>query len=191
MKLSVSVPDALWEKAQTKRPDLKDSHLVQEALESFTKPADTAGFSLAMPDDAKEAFEVAREHLATMARAQFEDGYRAAVEAIPHLGWWNVQGLAEDHFDVKSWARSLVDSNVNAKLGNIPEDWGTEDKVIGALIKPLGSLLPPYGDNSPRPSIPFLRGFTQAFRDLWEQVNAGEIAPEPAAADDEEGALGQ
>jgi hypothetical protein len=46
MKLSVSVPDELWERACAQRPDLKTSVLVQEALESWTHPEGTAGYSL-------------------------------------------------------------------------------------------------------------------------------------------------
>jgi hypothetical protein len=184
VKLSVSVPDELWERARGQHPDLKDSHLVQEALDAYTKPADTAGFSLDIPDDAKEAFEAARNQLASFARAQYEDGYRAAVELTPKLGWWYVQRLAEDHFNVKAWCSSLASTNVEEKMGQIPEGWGTDDAVIGALVKALGNLVEPWGDNSPEPSIPYLRGFTQAFRDLWVKVNVGELE-EPSSANGE------
>jgi hypothetical protein len=190
MKVSVSVPDGLWDRARSQRPDLNNSHLVQEALETFTKPADTAGFSLAMPDDVAGAFQAARDQLASLARTQFEEGYRAAVELTPKLGWWYVQRLVEAHYDVKAWCSSVASSNVEEKLGHIPKGWGTDDEVIAGLLKALGNLVEPWGDDSFGPSIPYLRGFAQAFRELWEQVNVGESAGVEATAIGE-GALGQ
>ncbi len=191
MKLSVSVPDELWDRARGLRPDLKDSHLIQNALEGFTKPAEVAGYSVAMPEDAKPAFEAAREKLAAHARGEFEEGYRAGVEIVPSLSWWDIQSLADRHrFAVKEWARGYSDSVVNAELGNIPTDWAADPDVVSALLKALGNLVPPFGDDMFTPSIPYLRGFTQAFRDLWEQVN-GEGGVPMDVSSNGEGALGQ
>lgn len=175
-KLSVSVPDDLWEHAQTQRPDLNPSHLVQAALEAWIRPADAAGFSLARPQDAEAGFEAARRKLAERARSEFEDGYRAAVELAGALDWWYVQRLAKSNFAVLGWSSSLAESRVAEDIGNVPKGWGTETEVIGGLLKALGGHISPWGDDMPMRTIPFLRGFAQAFRDLWTQVNDGEPA---------------
>jgi hypothetical protein len=189
-KLSVSVPDELWDRAQTQRPDLNPSHLVQTALEAFTRPADTAGFSLARPEDTEEGFAAAKTQLASMARAEFESGYRAAVRTMPALSWWDIQGLAEGNFDVAAWAKGYGDSEVAAQIGNIPKDWAPDPAVVKAIFQGLGGWIMPYGAEEPRPTIPFLRGFARAFRELWTQVNEGNEREADRAAE-QEVALGQ
>ena len=86
-KLSVSVPDELWEQAQTQRPDLNPSHLVKAALETFTRPADTAGFSLARPADAEDDFAAARAKFADIAREGLQRGLpsRRRIDAQARL----------------------------------------------------------------------------------------------------------
>jgi hypothetical protein len=196
MKLSVSVPDELWERARGVRPDLKDSRLVQTALDAFTRPAEVAGYSTAMPEDAKAAFEAVRDKLAARARTEFEDGYRAAIELVPTLDWWDIQSLAERYrFAVKEWAQSYADSVVAGHLGHIPKDMAAELETVGGLVKALGNVISPFGDNEYGRTVPFLRGFAQAFRELWDQVNQGEASANADPGGDVpasgEGALGE
>jgi hypothetical protein len=172
------------------RPDLKDSHLIQTALEEFTKPGDTAGFSLTRPAGAEEGFAKAQEQLATFARAEFEKGYQAAVDLVPSLSWWSIQNLADHYrFDIKAWVRAYTDAVVAGEIGQIPKDLAPDGKLIGPYIEAFGNLVSPFGDDLWGPSIPYLRGAGQAFRELWASVNTG-AAPATTDGPNEEVATG-
>ena len=173
MKMSVSIPDELWEDARSKRPDLNQSRLVQEALEAFRASRTSPGFSTERPADARPAFEKARDLLVADARKQFEDGYRAALEAAPDLEWWCLEKLAKGHFDVRRWTEDLGQLRETAELGAIPWVWAPSDKVFGALIRSLGALPEPDVSELFMPQWPYLRGYAVAMRDLWTEVVEG------------------
>jgi hypothetical protein len=105
MKLSVSVPDGLWEEARAVRPDLKPSGIVQAALEAWRSERSPA-FRHDPPADVGEAFSHARNRLAAHARQDFERGYRAAVAVAPEIEWWVLEALATQHFSVRLWAEN-------------------------------------------------------------------------------------
>jgi hypothetical protein len=173
MKLSVSVPDALWESSRAKRPDLNPSRLIQEALEGWQQQRSKSPFPLNRPADAEVLFTKRRDRLAAVAREEFESGYRAALEAAEVFDWWALESLADDHFDVPRWAQGWADSAVQADLGQIPGAAAPDAKLIRALIKALGNLVSPFGDDEFGPSAPYLRGFAQAMRDLWHESFEG------------------
>jgi hypothetical protein len=177
MKLSVSVPDDLWSEARHIRPDLNPSHLVQQALEAWTSGRAAPPFLGSRPPDADAAFASARDRFAAGARSEFERGYRAALVAAEALEFGYLQSLASDRFDVVAWARGIGQTRVQADLGNIPKDWAPGPATINAIVDALGSLVPPFGDDAFEPSTPYLRGFAQAMRDLWEAAVEGAPLP--------------
>lgn len=105
-----------------------------------------------------------------------------------------------------SWANAAValdrplrkgkfDEAIAAVLGHPrshPFDWAAVDAamqvadavpipyaVVRALLPALGMLVPPYGDNLEfEPSTTYLRGFTQAMRDIWSSVAEGTAPSE-------------
>jgi|GEM_PF-2279553 len=182
MKLSVSVPDALWETSRAQRPDLNPSRLVQEALEAWRQQRARPAFPLERPVEADSLFAKRRDQLAAKAREEFERGYRAALAVAEVFDWWDLESLARQRFDVAAWAAGFADAAVAADLGRIPTE-APDKKVMSALIKALGALLPPFGDNEPTPSAPYQRGFAQAMRELWRESFEGTASqpenPEP------------
>lgn len=173
MKLSVSVPDDLWESTRIQRPDLNPSHLVQEALEAWTRSHTEPAFSQDRPADAADAFSKVRDRLARQAREDFEVGYRGALQAAEVLEFWVIESLADRHFDVAAWADGFAWSAVAAAMGNIPREWAPDGEIIHILVKTLGSLVSPYGDDAFKPSAPYLQGFARAMRDLWQEAFEG------------------
>lgn len=188
MKLSVSIPDDLWDRAREIRPDLNPSHLVQEALASWAEPRRTPGFSIEPPEGTETAFLQVRQRLASQAREEFVAGYRAALTAAQELPWWWLQSLASESFDIQAWAQHQGTAALNASLGTIPKDWGPEPNAFAALIRGLGSLVgSPFGDDHFAPSLPYIRGFAHAMRRLWDEVvegHTGDVNNRSAAQQD-------
>ena len=173
MKLSVSVPDEMWATALTARPDLSPSHLVQQALAVWVGGRSKPAFSQDRPPEATVAFAAARDRLSNAAREEFGRGYHAALAAAEVIDLEHFQALVRRQFDVAAWAGGIGQRSVEAGLGRVPKEWAASPVVIRALVEALGSLVSPYGDNEFRPNAPYLRGFSQAMRDLWEQAVEG------------------
>jgi len=112
--------------------------------------------------------------LADEARSQFESGYRAALAATESLGQWSIEHLATRYqWDVESWASSYAEASVRVDMGQLSDEFRPDRKVICALGKALGSFISPYFDDSFTPDSAYLRGFSQALRDLWAAVFQG------------------
>lgn len=177
MKMSISIPDELWERARDVRPDLNPSHLVQEALGDWVVPRRTPGFAIERPDGAEAAFRQARDRLASQAREEFINGYQAALTLAQELDWWWIQDLARHLFDVEPWAKAIGESALASSMGTVPKEWGPEPGAFKALIRAVGSLVgSPFGDEKFSPSLPYVRGFAQAMRLLWQEVAEGVSA---------------
>jgi hypothetical protein len=175
MKLSVSVPDQLWDEARQQRPDLNPSHLVQVALDSWVRRS-SPGYSQEPPEDARPAFTAAREHLAAQARREFEDGYRAALAATAELNWRTIQDLADGRFDVTTWAGTFGRSVFLAETGRIPQDRAPRPEEWDALVRAVGSVVDhPVLDEEPGRSAPFLRGFGEAMRTVWKAIEGPDL----------------
>jgi len=167
MKLSISVPEPLWEEARVFHPELNPSRLVQTALEAMAHAERTSTLG-ERPAEVDEAFAVARDRFIQQAHGRFQRGYAAAVELAAHVDWWVLESLARDKFDVQQWTDGLLQDLNNAMAGLIPRDW-IKDYPFGALIKALGSLVDPSGEGW-KPDAAYLRGFAQAMRALWTEV---------------------
>lgn len=182
MKLSVSVPDPLWERANEVRPGHNPSHLVQAALERMVDASSTAGLSTARPEGTETAFERARVRLAVEARAQFAHGYEAALGAAEQLPLWCIESLATyRNFDVKGWAGGFAMAQVRVDAGDAPPEEAPGKELIGALGRGLGDYLSPYFDDTFTPTVAYVRGYAQAMRDLWNDVYEGTTAVAPAS----------
>lgn len=213
MKLSVSVPDDLWEEARSVAAGPESSSaVVQEALRRWVTQARSGpGYATNPPEDVLGDMQEARERLSREARAEFGHGYAQGVQCARRLPWRAIENLADQHsFRVREWARAWAKAAVeldmatpsqslsNAEQAEIinawlrsprrrPFDWTDVDAavqeadpepgpyvVVRALIPALGGLVPPYGDELEfRPSTTYLRGFTQAMRDVWSSVAEG------------------
>jgi post-segregation antitoxin (ccd killing protein) len=168
VKLSISVPEQLWEEARAYRPDLSPSHLVQTSLEALAHAERTSTLA-ERPAQVDEAFAAARDRFIQQAHERYHCGYAAAVDLASQVDWWVVESLARDNFDVPKWANGFVTETLNAAIGLIPKDWGPGPAVLGAMIKALGNLADPSGEGW-APDAAYLRGFTQAMRALWTEV---------------------
>lgn len=167
MKLSISVPEQLWEEARTYHPELNPSHLVQTALEAMAHAGRTSTLA-DRPAEVDEAFATARDRFIQQAHERFKRGYAAAVEMASHVEWLVLESIARDDFDMKKWAEGIVQDFNNAMVGLIPSEW-IKDYPMGPIIKALGRFADPSGEGW-GPDAAYLRGFAQAMRALWTEV---------------------
>jgi hypothetical protein len=213
MKLSVSVPDDLWDEVRSIAADSNSSSaVVQEGLRRWvTQARGGPGYATSAPEDVLGDRQEAHERLAREARAEFEHGYAQGVQCARRLPWWAIENLADHHgFRVREWARAWATAAVELDMAKPspslrkadkaetidawlrsprrrPFDWTGVDAdvqatdavprphvVVRALIPALGVFVPPYGDELEFcPSMTYLRGFTQAMRDIWSSVAEG------------------
>jgi hypothetical protein len=214
MKLSVSVPDELWEEARSIATDSESSSaVIQEGLRRWvTQTRSGPGYATSAPEDVLGDLQEARERLAREARTEFAHGYGQAVQCARRLPWWAIENLADHHgFRVREWARAWANAAVELDMARPSPPLSKTDKaeiidawlrsprrrafdwtgvdadaqatsalpgpyvVVRALIPALGELVPPYGDELEYcPSTTYLRGFTQAMRDIWSSVAEGD-----------------
>jgi len=168
MRLSVTVPDDVWERAQLQLPGAKDSHLVQEALRRFGGDGPHAGY--ARSSEVETTYQKARAHLAEGARKEFELGYGAAAICAQALPLWLVERLVTDfRYDVKAWAGSYAQGVVAEEMLGV--DSPEAKQIIPELLRYLGRFVSTYGDDFPSPRPIFVRGFVAAMRDLWTDVS--------------------
>jgi len=185
-KISISVPEGLLAQAQIQHPTMSTSGIVTQALETQLRDRDAAGYSLDRPSVAASRFSEVKDRLAIQARAQFEAGYLAGVDAAGEIDYRDLEHLDRVRYDVKSWARSYADGAVMAAQYSDMEP----SDAVGPLIRTLGSMMGPFGDDMFTPSGPYLRGFAQAMRDLFREVSDGiSIVPPTLTGPDDFNAL--
>jgi hypothetical protein len=93
MRLSLSVPDALWLRACEACPATPPSRLVQAALEHLLADADT-GYVPGPPAGAGERLRRLERRLRGEARSVYEEGYQTGLDLADALEWWALERLA-------------------------------------------------------------------------------------------------
>ena len=94
MKLSFSVPDALWLRARETYPICGDSRLVQAAMECLIADS-RPNYLEGPPPEAADRLRCLRVRLSSQARAAFEAGYDAGLDLADVLDWWVLDRLAK------------------------------------------------------------------------------------------------
>lgn len=97
MKLSFSVPDALWLRARETYPIFGDSRLVQAAMECLIADS-RPNYLEGPPPESTDRLRRLRVRLSSEARAAFEAGYNAGLDLAEVLDWWVLDRLAAAHW---------------------------------------------------------------------------------------------
>jgi len=85
--------------------------------------------------------------------------------------------LRASHRHQSDWA--TVDAAIRAESRGTNDEQASAYIVVRALVSALGVLVGPYGDEPGfEPTATYLRGFTQAMRDIWSSVAEGTAASE-------------
>ena len=166
MKLSVSVPDDLWERVGG--PRASPSQLIQTALQRMLETElARPPFVDALPDVSEELFE-ARAVLVVQARASFESGYRHAVSAAKEIPWSALNELDNVRWDLAEWLEEWQPGPPDFQLDDDAARW------LRPLGEHLGQMADPSRDWRPGDRT-YLRGFTQGLHDVWDAVEHAPV----------------
>lgn len=172
VKLSVSVPDDLWEQASRQVDADSPSAIVQAALNRFVGDGRGGADYAVRPelaDDLAAALEAARAHIVGQARELYQAGYRKGVKFAGELNFHQLAYIvgvgskkaAEDQADVAFDidTRRLLD-------GHRPFIEPRE------LIDYLGSYADYTNSGFPTPAAPTIEGIDRALADVWDAVHS-------------------
>jgi post-segregation antitoxin (ccd killing protein) len=155
-KLSISVPDQLWERARAVDADKNPSQLVQDALARFV--ADRQTDFAAAPAAESEGIAAIAQQKRAEAEELYLVGYRAGADLAKKWPW-----------EVLDWA-----SQLDFDLGRLQ----AEDEDSGDLVYPDGRVEDDILDaDGWRRGRLFELGRQHALRDVWKAVT--ERSPEP------------
>ena len=172
MKLSVSVPDNLWEQASRQVDDDSPSAIVQAALNRFVGDGRGGADYAVRPelaDDLAAALEFARAHVVGQARELYQAGYRKGVELAGRLNFRQLAYIVR--VGSKTAAQDQVSVAFDIDTGRSPE--GHRPLIEPReLIDYLGSYADYTGGELPTPAAPTIEGIDRALADVWDAVHS-------------------
>lgn len=187
MKMSVSVPDGLWDEVRDRLPKFDSpSALVQQVLRQAVD-ASKARAGYAQPADDLEtaaALEVLHHRLTEEARSGYQKGYRQGVELASSLSWAQLSWLQSTDLDIKECAKALrlaedgvfdFDPSDSPTYRNGLD--GSEVIIDSDLFIPyLGSHVDESLDEPWVPDDTTVEGLEQALSDVWSAVRTAPQA---------------
>jgi hypothetical protein len=165
-KLSLYIPDDLWQQARTVDPSLNQSQVAQRALQHWIETRPAAGAqAFVPPPDSVPVPEGLVARFASEAREQYQAAYRAAFQLAERISWRSLDELASRGWDWAAWLRHGGHEIVPALPAWLRE--GEPDAAAGR-----------------RRNSTATQGLIDGLRDIWESVQAGaprRTAPRPDA----------
>jgi hypothetical protein len=185
-KMSVYVPDELWEQVRESAPDGNASQLVQRALKALVVRAPRTAYSQQPPEPAAASAKAITERLIEEAREEWVRGYTAAIEwSIKHGTWQRLQLFAREGFNLDKWIAFISSIWLDGGTQMQVPDEMREEQV--ALANALGSKADPWGIIEWDSSATFCEGFAKALSDLCRSVENGEPIFESHGGGNEDG----
>lgn len=168
-KLSIYVPDELWDRVRQARPELNPSQLVQAAIADIGGGAPFTSHPDSDTTDT-DAFERLKEKLTAEAAHRYGAGSHSALEIVEALqfGLDELSEMAEYDWSVVQWTFQKTDADLIAHLESRDDHWSAK------FLRALGySLLPGF---EVRATPFFTRGALDTLRRLWREVAGNEEA---------------
>ncbi|TMC12155.1 MAG: hypothetical protein E6J41_03720 [Chloroflexi bacterium] len=166
MRLSLSVPDALWLRVRESYPATPPSHLVQAALDWLVAEAET-GYTSGPPAGACDRLRRLSLRLRDEARELYEAGYQTGLELADVLEWWALEPLAVADWRLDALVRS---GRSGAVVDELRARLAASDRPAA---RDLAAELEP-GRGDVRRAATFASGLVAALRDC--AVDAPVIA---------------
>ena len=161
--MSIYLPDELAEQLKHVE-DATASAVIQEALRRHLGPAgNLAGPVWARPPrDADKLVFAATLELRNEATADYQAGYRAALQRLPDLSLATLNSLARQKFDLHKWLDGWADPKQPKWMWKIAED-------VGSIADPIG-----YDEFSFRKTSAYEHGYAAGMRAAYELIERGE-----------------
>jgi len=157
LRLSLSVPDALWLRVCEAYPATPPSRLVQAALDWLVAEAET-GYKTGPPPGAGERLNRHSLRLRDQARALYEAGYQTGLELADVLEWWALEPLAAADWRLEALVRS---GRAGAVVEELRARLAASD--LAAARDLAAELVPGHGDV--RRAATFAGGLVAGLRD--------------------------
>lgn len=157
MRLSLSVPDALWLRVCEAYPATPPSRLVQAALDWLVAEAET-GYTAGPPAGAGEHLRRHSLRLRDEARILYEAGYETGLELADVLEWWALEPLAAADWRLDALVRS---GRADAVVDELRSRLAASDRPAA---RDLAAELEP-GRGDVRRAATFATGMVAALRD--------------------------
>src|SRR5713101_992479 len=178
-KLSVYIPDDLWNRAQEAAGEHNTSQLIQRALQLMVERTAGGTYKESRPLGSEQTLAILKDVYSEEARAHLLRGYQSALNYLSayRVPWHAFQDLSDRDFDLKRWLQPWINGfldGVGSPEWNPPElpDWF---KALGQDVY-LGEFAKPIDGDGFYPDRTYLDGFGRAMRDVWRSV---EFGPEP------------
>jgi len=199
-RMTVYVPETLWDNVKAIRPDLSPSQSFQDALREVVRR------ERARPEHAKltpalvAARDEARREVLEQSTVAYQQGYAVGVRLARTLHWQAFAAFADSGWDWDKWRAFLDGDDCDIHL------WANEEEIEGANPAEAGRIgfqtlddaineereergLPDVFGGAPGP---VKDGLVDAIRDVWEgspaavdpETGDGSPAAEPANADE-------
>lgn len=189
MKLSVSVPDDLWESARSVIEGDSPSGVVQEALRRVTVAHGAeVGYAQppAMDDELAASLAATRQRLLEEARGLYQAGYHRGIELAGRLDWTQLRLIVGR--GIVPASEYLKDQKHRLQTGEweLPPDSKQMIDPDDVLAEYTGGHASNHMDWKPPSET--VEGMDRALRDVWEQVRSPTRAATspPAGSDDTE-----
>lgn len=179
MKMSVYVPDDLWEIVQQAEPDLKLSAFVQQSLRERMARRTYRPYAR-LEADVGAMRAAAREAIASRQRDAYGAGYRIGLLAAEQLPWQAHHVFEEHGYDLDALARHLETEDYEPVTHR--DEWGGYidlKGIVGIALDEVGPV--PLTDGLP---VGLVReGFIDGIRDVWEGTSRATIVGQELEAE--------
>jgi hypothetical protein len=170
MRLSFSVPDALWLRARETYPIFGDSRLVQVAMECLISDS-RPNYLEGPPPQSADRLRGLQARLSSEARSAFEAGYDAGLDLAEVLDWWTLDQLAAAHWHLDELLSSPAAAGLADSMRALLVQ--RDDQASASFVAELDRGRKCWKDADLRRVATFASGLVLALRHCFE---AGDVA---------------
>lgn len=173
MKLSISIPDELWDSArQVLHTHTSASAIVQEALRRAVAEGTTRPEYADAVRDAETSTAIAevRSRLVEEARMTYQSGYRSGIALAQQLSWQQIDWITKAPVDIRARAKEVHDFTQKQMVDPDYIPAGTPFVDPDLLGEYLGTLAHPLLEWNPEPVA--IEGITAALTDIRTSVES-------------------
>lgn len=169
-KVSVYIPDDLWDRVKKVQPDAAGSQFIQETIREYVDRRERKPYATLTP-------ELVTKRDAAAAKAQrlmvsdYQLGYAVGLEIADYLSWDLFHGFAQLSWDLEKCYQFVIGA---------PREWFTTNHGEFDLDQVWEKLVMVYDIGPKWPEGATREGLVDALGDVWEEIaNAGSQEPKP------------